>query len=124
MSHELLAHLRKLNEARTKGPWEFKGTEDSGGVRFVYAPNAAKSWDGLEFIAADCSMAKNGEFIAAIANNADWLIGCAAALSYIFPLLEHAEKEMAHAKANSYSFHYAAIEQLTERARAALEQKP
>ena len=60
-----LEDLQKLCDAASPGPWQFRATQDSGGIQFVVAPNAKRTAQGFEFIAADCSHKCNGEFIAA-----------------------------------------------------------
>jgi hypothetical protein len=59
-----IAELRALCQAATVGPWEFRATEHSGGIRFVVAPAAPRNNNGTEFIPADCSHGYNGRFIA------------------------------------------------------------
>lgn len=63
-----LEKLKALNEARTKGPWVKEGhkcvsTEDQ--------------------IISVCDGSENTAFITALANEADWLIGCVEALQKI-----------------------------------------
>ncbi len=86
-----LDELKRLVEAATPGPWEFRETKDSGGIRFVVAPNAPRSTDGLEFIPADCSHGYNGRFIAAARNHISKLIAVAEAAK-----AEHHEKCPGH----------------------------
>lgn len=66
ISAERLAELKQLVEKATPGPWEFRATKDSGGIKFVVAPNGPKVGVNrdMEFIPADCSHTFNGKFIA------------------------------------------------------------
>jgi uncharacterized protein (UPF0335 family) len=57
--------LRELASKATPGPWEFKATEHTGGIRYVFAPNEAKDHRGCEFIVADVNRTFNASFIAA-----------------------------------------------------------
>lgn len=63
-----LTRLRSLLAAATPGPWEFRATEHSGGIKFVVAPSAPRNDNGTEFIPADCSHGYNGRLIAAAVN--------------------------------------------------------
>ncbi len=76
---DLLTRLAEMEQKAEVGPWEFRATKDSGGIQFVVAPNAERCRDNMEFIPADCSHKRNGEFIAAIRNAAPKLIAVARA---------------------------------------------
>lgn len=74
-----LEALKKLCDDATIGPWEFRATEHSGGIKFVVAPNAPRNANGTEFIPADCSHSFNGRFIAASREMVPLLIAVAEA---------------------------------------------
>lgn len=74
-----LSELKKLCDAAAPGPWEFRATEHSGGIKFVVAPNAPRNANGTEFIPADCSHSFNGRFIAASREMVPLLIAVAEA---------------------------------------------
>ena len=85
MINPKLQKLRELNEARTKGEWIFKHEYTEKWVDILvdgkwtnrvvaYNPNPMTEIKGNS---------ENMQFIAALANNAEWLIGCVEALEYI-----------------------------------------
>lgn len=79
----ILKQLDAAEKAAMPGPWEFRATKDSSGIQFVVAPNAPKSIQGFEFIAADCSHKANGELIALSRSNIRALLDVAKAARYV-----------------------------------------
>ena len=106
-----LEQLKKLNEARTKGPWKFeRGTVD--GV-LVTSP---RQWicEGMNYEDG----ADNAAFIATLANNADWLLGCVEALQWYADFENHKGKER-----EGMAYTTPVDDDFGKRARAALEAK-
>lgn len=67
-----LSHLKALNEARTKGPWET--------VKAIIKPDhITGSYPRIKITRKCTATDVDAAFIAALANNADWLIGCVEA---------------------------------------------
>lgn len=101
-----LEEMKAIAEKRTKGEWQFRATKDSGGIRFVVAPDGPKSVQGFEFIAADCSHKCNGEFIAMAANNWDKLMAVVEAAKQFIYNFEQ-DKECQCCNSNSANlFHF------------------
>lgn len=59
-----LKEIKSRCDVATEGKWEFKATKDTGGIRYVFAPNAEKDHRGCEFIVADVNRSFNADFIA------------------------------------------------------------
>ncbi len=80
-----LSHLKALNEARTKGPW--KVVDSYGDLRKGIRTTADVPYDNnivwpyIEYEESGVSPC-DAAFIASLANNADWLIGCVEALQF------------------------------------------
>lgn len=120
MTIEKLQLLRALNEKRTKGPWTSFENHPLHDSPTVCANGIAEA----SLFVCLCSTGegeeegiKDAAFIAAMANNADWLLGCVEALQWI------ADYER-HRGTTDYVKLSGCIEAIRIRAEKALEGKP
>ena len=95
-----LDRLRQLLQAATPGPWSFRATEHSGGIRFVVSDTAPRNQDGTEFVTADCSHGYNGKLIASAVNALPALLRVAEAAKEASRLLDEWELIRHHSYAH------------------------
>lgn len=73
-----LQELRRLNEARTPGEWQWTGCNST-----IKATSKLYYYDVANVSCRHNAWPDDAAFIAAMANNADWLLSCVEALQEV-----------------------------------------